>query len=131
MPKEYINSALQATVNIPVPGNPDAMQAIPGTVCRAEVGWSKDADNWVSLVTTQPGVADRRQHLHSWIERARAVMVDRFPGEPVWDSDRWLDALFETEDVTPGWHVHLNRYGINRLIRILRRARDDAMGKDA
>lgn len=28
------------------------------------------------------------------------------------------------------WHSQMNRNGINRLIRILRRARDDAFGKD-
>ncbi len=38
------------------------------------------------------------------------------------------------EESTPegnGWFVQLDRSGINRLIRILRRARDDAYGSDA
>jgi hypothetical protein len=30
-----------------------------------------------------------------------------------------------------GWFVTLNRDGINRLIRALRRARDEALGADA
>lgn len=29
-----------------------------------------------------------------------------------------------------GWHVTLDRAGINRLIRVLRRARDAAFGRD-
>ena len=31
----------------------------------------------------------------------------------------------------PGFYVHLDRAGINRLIRTLRKARDDAFGADA
>lgn len=30
-----------------------------------------------------------------------------------------------------GWYVHIDRAGINRLIRALRRARDSAFGADA
>lgn len=29
------------------------------------------------------------------------------------------------------WHSQFDRHGLNRLIRVLRRARDDAFGKDA
>lgn len=29
-----------------------------------------------------------------------------------------------------GWFIQLDRHGVNRLIRVLRRARDDAAGRD-
>ena len=43
------------------------------------------------------------------------------------------DHLPEGETALPfeGWHVHLDRAGINRMIRALRRARDSAYGADA
>lgn len=31
---------------------------------------------------------------------------------------------------TPGWFIQLDRHGINEMIRVLRRARDAAYGKD-
>jgi hypothetical protein len=34
-------------------------------------------------------------------------------------------------DPAAGWYVQLDRYGINRAIRALRKARDEAFGKDA
>lgn len=43
------------------------------------------------------------------------------------------DSLPEGASAAPfeGWYVHLDRAGINRLIRALRRARDSAFGADA
>lgn len=35
-----------------------------------------------------------------------------------------------TEEVEGGWFINLDRQGINKLIRDLRRARDQAFGKD-
>lgn len=35
-----------------------------------------------------------------------------------------------TREVEGGWYVNLNRAGINDLIRYLRRARDQAFGRD-
>jgi hypothetical protein len=37
----------------------------------------------------------------------------------------------ESREAFDGWHVTLDREGINRLIRSLRRARDSAYGADA
>ena len=39
-------------------------------------------------------------------------------------------ATEESFDETGGWNVWLDRRGINDLIRILRRARDQAFGRD-
>lgn len=36
-----------------------------------------------------------------------------------------------TEKVQAGWFINLNRSGINKLIRDLRKARDQAFGADA
>jgi hypothetical protein len=43
------------------------------------------------------------------------------------------DPLPEGASALPfdGWYVHLDRAGINRMIRALRRARDSAYGADA
>lgn len=42
------------------------------------------------------------------------------------------DDFVELEGMRPqsGWYIDLNRRGINELIRVLRRARDQAFGRD-
>lgn len=40
------------------------------------------------------------------------------------------DGTFVTREVDGGWFADLDRHGINNLIRHLRRARDQAFGRD-
>jgi len=47
----------------------------------------------------------------------------------IFDPDTGTHIL--TESVTPGWFMQLDRNGINQMIRVLRRARDQAFGEDA
>ncbi len=73
---------------------------------RAEVKWTPgqahQPDGWVQLAT---------------VNQASTLTLDsELPGD--------------TPQKFDGWHVTLDREGINRLIRSLRRARDAAYGRD-
>lgn len=54
---------------------------------------------------------------HEHVEIAIVKNRDRATGEPPADSE--------------AWHSQFDRAGLNRLIRALRKARDDAFGSDA
>jgi hypothetical protein len=41
-----------------------------------------------------------------------------------------LNTLYEDPSVEAGWYVEVNRSEINDLIRLLRKARDGAFGRD-
>lgn len=76
------------------------------------VAWNRDG---VVQVTTVAEDADER--LRNWVE----VDLGRIPTNSV------PGTIFKTFD---GWHADLDRAGVNRLIRVLRQARDAAFGKD-
>ncbi len=79
---------------------------------NVEVAWNRDG---IVQVTTTAKDADDR--LRSWIEfDSDQAPTHSAPG-----------TSFRTFD---GWHADLDRAGVNRLIRILRQARDAASGKD-
>lgn len=71
------------------------------------------------------------------------TVCDGFRLEIGWAHEKWVQVattnahskLSLDEDGTPdpfdGWHVTLDRDGINRAIRALREARDKAFGADA
>jgi hypothetical protein len=73
-----------------------------GTGLRAEVAWSPGENGHVQVATICPG-SDMTQ-----------------PGDNEGDPDQ----LFY------GWHATLDREGINRMIRALRKARDSVYGRD-
>ena len=75
------------------------------------VGWSKDGSEHVQLATAVTAESKR-------------VRIQFFDEE----SKGWHD-YDPIED--NGLFVQLDRHGINRLIRTLRKARDDAFGSDA
>lgn len=59
-----------------------------------------------------------------------------FHAEVIWARDKFVQvATINTGEPelaeVRGWHVDLDRAGINRLIRALRKARDQAYGADA
>lgn len=76
------------------------------------VSWERDG-NLVQVNTT---AYDADQRLRDWVE------VDPATGEGTSPGTRFT--LFN------GWHVGLDRPGINRVIRTLRIARDQAFGRD-
>lgn len=80
------------------------------------VSWSRDGT--VQVATT---AADAGERLSRWTEEVPS-------GSPT-------DGPTKTEpgsrfDYFDGWHVDLDRQRVNELIRILRRARDQAFGRD-
>jgi hypothetical protein len=96
----------------------------------AAVSWGKDQEV-VQVATVCDGVmptgAERvLEMVNAWLAEA---------GLDVIDVDRLKKLLAAKHDgAVPGfsgWHVSItSRRQVNRLIQILRRARDDAMGKD-
>lgn len=79
------------------------------------VKWSRDGI--VQVATT---AADADERLRNWTESAPA-------GAPLAEPETKPGTSFRVFD---GWHVDLDRAGVNRLIRLLRQARDAAFGKD-
>lgn len=74
------------------------------------VGWTKDRDHVeISVVNGDPnkGLAQFDKDLNQWVT---LDSIDRYHN---------------------GWFAQMDRNGINRLIRALRKARDEAYGKDA
>ncbi len=73
------------------------------------VAWGRDTT--VQICTT---AADADERLRAWVEQVEGIQSQ--PGASF--------AMFD------GWHVDLNRQQVNDLIRTLRRARDQAFGRD-
>lgn len=101
-----------------------------------ELGWSKEAEH-VQLATRCIHAADHSTYIPSdveaVIERAQPAaereaemraVLEGTPGPPRPEPDLRGLTCFE------GMYVQLNRRSINDLIRHLRRARDQAFGRD-
>lgn len=82
------------------------------------VAWNKDGT--VQIVTA---ATDADERLRAWTElkQGRVYMA----GDP--DAQTAPGTAFTLFD---GWHVDLDRRQVNELIRVLRRARDQAFGRD-
>lgn len=52
------------------------------------------------------------------------------PTGKIYSWDQQTNTHIEIPATTPGWFVQLDRDGINAMIRALRKARDQAFGKD-
>jgi len=76
-------------------------------------------DRLVQVVTT---ASDADERLRNWAEIDQAATTDI--NDPVSTKPGTSFVHFD------GWHVDLNRYRVNELIRVLRRARDQAFGRD-
>lgn len=72
---------------------------------RFEIGWNRDGG--VQIATTR--LAEGAEPDSEWLDAA-----DGAEPKPAWDG-QWMD---------------LDRYQVNELIRALRRARDQAFGRD-
>lgn len=82
------------------------------------VSWNKDGV--VQVVTT---ASDADERLRNWTEiESGVVQFDNAPTSQTKPGTSF--ALFD------GWHVNLDRQQVNELIRVLRRARDQAFGRD-
>ena len=100
---------------------------------RAEVSWKTDPDGqgagYVQLATVHtdsPAVIPAEA---TGSASASEVEVT-INGEPV-PGETTGSGRTQMWDRLDGWHVTLDREQINRLIRVLRRARDSAFGSDA
>jgi hypothetical protein len=83
-----------------------------GALPYTRVGWGRDAQ-YVQLGTVIPESEGKIQHRNT------------NPDNP----NLWEDV--DCPQGEAGWFVQLDRDGCNRLIRTLRRARDQAFGADA
>lgn len=95
-----------------------------GTV-RVEVGWSRErGDLHVATVADAPPV-------YELLEAARAV-VAAVAGEQLQAAVAELAEAIEHIEAQErhGWFAWLDRSAVNALIRNLRRARDQAFGRD-
>lgn len=117
---------------------------------RAEVGWTagtEDRDGYVQLATTNPDspfrmprddespaqlVARLQLELADAMEYAATAVKSATGNTPPVATGN-ASRVTEVKRAEPfdGWHVTLDRDRINRLIRVLRVARDKAFGPDA
>jgi hypothetical protein len=112
MPKEVIHGDR----SFPAYGTPEAPEA--WTV--VEVGWSREAE-YVQLASKCIDAVDGSD-FHPKLEAIEVPLRHDFEVEPM---------LLEAEGLRPsGQYIQMNRYAINELIRVLRRARDQAFGRD-
>jgi hypothetical protein len=111
MPKEIISGRYFGTSETPE--------------AHAVVGWTRDIGH-VELAVAQP--YDRQPNIRTIPDVLRDELTD-----PKWTGDSNYAATLEQmiQVYERGWYMQLDRDGINRLIRSLRRARDAAFGKDA
>lgn len=79
------------------------------------VAWNRDGT--VQVATT---ASDADERLRNWTESSPA-------GSPLAQPETQPGTSFRHFG---GWHVDLGRQQINELIRVLRRARDQAFGRD-
>lgn len=80
----------------------------PDEPFSVEVNWHRDASHVQIASTTRPIDGDTPLPLAKLVES--------------WDDD--------TKELATGLFCTLDRYRVNELIRVLRRARDQAFGKD-
>lgn len=111
MPKEVIKGRYLGTDETPEP--------------HAVVGWTRDIGH-VEIAVAQP------YDLPAPNTRTIPEVMREELTDPKWsNSSNYAEALETMIQVYErGWYCQLDRDGINRLIRTLRRARDAAYGKD-
>lgn len=85
------------------------------------VGWNKEG--CVQVATTAP---DADERLRAWTEVGQAVA----PAGITMTGAEFVTPAGSSFKMFDGWHVELERHEVNDLIRLLRRARDAAFGRD-
>lgn len=136
MPKEYIGDTRMAYT--------DDGKSVPLNENRVKVGWNREA-GFVQIATVNPegetacsGSSDDPKDLLTASKELRNVGCSN-----VGKDERATKVYYEWErsiefeenggdcvKVEGGWYVDLGRREINELIRVLRRARDQAFGRD-
>lgn len=87
-----------------------------------EVAWSRDG-GYIQVATIAADGTERVVGIvNEWLKEA---------GMPLVDLEALRSKLGDTPPAFDGWHATLEERGdINRLIRVLRTARDQAFGRD-
>ena len=117
MPKEVIHGDRSS----PAYGTPDA----PEAWSVIEVGWSREAE-YVQFATKTIDAIDGSDY-HPRLEPIEAPI--NLGGEPMGLIGDGV--LLEAEGIrSSGVYLQMTRTSINDLIRVLRRARDQAFGRD-
>jgi hypothetical protein len=111
MPKEVIRAA-----SFPY-GEEDGARSV------VEVRWDRDAGH-VQLVTRCVSVIDGGVHIPEWVQD---LLTKNGLAHTQMLRNEGDDVVHVAQD---GWFIDLDRYGLNNLIRNLRRARDQAFGRD-
>jgi hypothetical protein len=125
MPRERI------TTCTPAGRNADTGEPVKPPPFDIIVTWNRDGT--VQIAST---AEDADERLRNWVESV--------PGDgpvtvtPVAAGQKNVDLVVAPRETKPGtsfrlfdgWHVDLDRRGINQLIRVLRVARDQSFGKD-
>lgn len=123
MPKEHVYPVRHGDDASPLP--------------EVTIGWSREASH-VQIGVAPPeriAVETGPTKVLSIADAIRADLefVDQHRGESKWTGEsnyaRELDTILLVHE--RGWWSHLNRDGCNRLIRLVRKARDAAFGADA
>src|SRR5947207_9316654 len=81
------------------------------------VAWGRDTD--VQVAST---AADADERLRNWVETDS--------GNPPHAGDPTATEPGTSFRMFDGWYASLDRAGVNKLIRVLRTARDQAFGRD-
>ena len=119
MPREQIRGEL-----LPFPDSEEDAEALVNAV---DVSWSREAE-FVQLTTKTIYDSDGGDYYPPSIEVTPSVPVGNIHYS--YSSGGASSTATSTELISPGQYVQLDRPAINRLIRVLRRARDQAFGKD-
>lgn len=91
-------------------------QALPEVV----ISWGAESlDIQVGVVNTAVDAAEKLDELLLGVELSDAQRLEI------------IGRLTEVHAPGRGWYTHLGRTEVNRMIRVLRKARDQAMGADA
>lgn len=117
MPKEFIHCR-DFGRQVPVQTGDSTFELMPLDSDAVKVGWSKESGH-VELAVVQMVDGSFVEHgfIESAVGSAEGVLVDH------------AEELRQAQ-LTPRY-IQLDRAGLNRLIRTLRQARDDAYGADA
>lgn len=97
------------------------------------VAWSGGPDaGTVQVAALAADGADRiLGYVNEWLASAKMPQIDveKLRSSMTVPADL-VGVIPDYQPFFDGWHVDLDRSGINRMIRALRRARDSAFGKD-
>jgi hypothetical protein len=87
---------------------------------EVDIAWGADSmDVEIGVINTAVDAAERLDELLLGVELSDAQRLEI------------IGRLTQVHAPGRGWYTHLGRGEVNRMIRILRKARDQAMGADA